>query len=585
MASVKGFNTSNAATHPLQLRVTHLYKRTPTSGELTAFGAWFVAEDGTYMIGEGLAFGKPQEQHNIINTLEKKYIPGSAWKFSQAKASKRNDQYHSAPHTCTFNLLHKKMKVDGIAPEAAARLPTEIEPGMTAGDVLALGRPQTLDVYGKITKVKKDLSHKDRLLTEVHISDSKGHELQVNYWDDDRQRVPDVEETNVIYVFGGWLTKEDGGGIPLTANSSTVTCKASGALPGARALLALDMTSVVARPLSTGAPAADYAKGPAVFMNVSSMEFLTSFHKILPDTLFEIPSCTMTLVDANPERLCAQGADRVYARVSVSDASGSLEANLPEATSLLVSESEDKAGFLSAVANDAIQFQRARLRLRFAASKASTSDSSTNPKTPTLVIVGGETRRRDHGDPLPRAPSEDGLLPAMLPRLSQSPSGRLQATSDRTEEPVLAAGALVLVRGAQQPQVDNIDNGFAIKNVITDVLGPDTETKWTASTTSVVARLPLFSIARKRVALVHVSHVDKASRELVLSDVWQMHDAQNYPEWEKELTAAWGTMKEPAANLKRKRDDNDAFEDAIRTLLSPERKRIAHHLGDEPHPE
>eukprot|EP00959_Pyramimonas_sp_CCMP1952_P403329 8451152-Pyramimonas_sp.AAC.1 len=101
MASVKGFNTSNASTHPLQLRAAHIYKRTPTSGKLTAFVAWFVAADGTYMIGEGLVFGKPQEQLNIISTLERKYIPSSAWKFIHAKASKRNDQYHSAPHACT----------------------------------------------------------------------------------------------------------------------------------------------------------------------------------------------------------------------------------------------------------------------------------------------------------------------------------------------------------------------------------------------------------------------------------------------------------------------------------------------------
>eukprot|EP00959_Pyramimonas_sp_CCMP1952_P214277 4483587-Pyramimonas_sp.AAC.1 len=119
--------------------------------------------------------------------------------------------------------------------------------------------------------------------------------------------------------------------------------------------------------------------------------------------------------------------------------------------------------------------------------------------------------------------------------------------------------------------------------MITDVIGTDQDTKWTATTTSVVARLPQYSIARKHVALVHVTHVDTNSRTLVLSDVWHMQDAASYPEWEKELAAAWDTVKQPAVELKRKRDDNDSFQNAVTAFLSPERKRVAHFLGGVPH--
>ncbi|CAK0814493.1 unnamed protein product [Prorocentrum cordatum] len=530
MTSVTTFHTSNAATHELNLRI-------------------------------GLAFGKSHEQDKIIAKLEQQYVPGSVWKFTQLKAAKRNDQYHSAPHTCTFNLLHKKMKAEPIHQPNAVHLPTEVEPSMASGDVLALSRPQALDVRGRITKLNKDLPQKNRLLTEVHISDLAGDVLQINVWDTDRELLPTLIVTDVVYVFGGWLTKESGGGVHLSANASTVIRKASGSLPGAKALLTLDMSTVETKALTTGAPAADYAKGPAVSMNISALEFVTSFQTALPETLFEVPSCALTLADANPERLCAHGMERVYARVSVSDASGSLGAYLPEATALVLSESEDKGAFLS----------------------ADSADSSVGPKTPSLVIVSGETRQYDHADPLPRAPSEDGLLPATLPWLAQSPTGRLTITSSLAPAPVLATGALVLARGAQQPQVDSIAGGFAIKNMITDVIGTDQDTKWTATTTSVVARLPQYSIARKHVALVHVAHVDTNSRTLVLSDVWHMQDAASYPEWEKELAAAWDTVKQPAVELKRKRDDNDSFQNAVTAFLSPERKRVAHFLGGVPH--
>eukprot|EP00959_Pyramimonas_sp_CCMP1952_P087803 1837156-Pyramimonas_sp.AAC.1 len=89
------------------------------------------------------------------------------------------------------------MKAEPIHQPNAVHLPTEVEPSMASGDVLALSRPQALDVRGRITKLNKDLPQKSRLLTEVRISDLAGNVLRINFWDTDRELLPTLIVTDV----------------------------------------------------------------------------------------------------------------------------------------------------------------------------------------------------------------------------------------------------------------------------------------------------------------------------------------------------------------------------------------------------
>ncbi|CAK0816744.1 unnamed protein product, partial [Prorocentrum cordatum] len=574
MASVKTLNVTSASTQTLKVRLTHTYFRQPTNAKLTAFGGYFVSESGDYIVGEALFFGTPDKQKTELKNFQDKYTPGSAWQFRRMQAKAKGSKYHSAPHPVTINLTHKNMTAKSLSATEAQNLPSEAEPRMTAGDVLGLSRDQLLDVHGRAAEIKRDLKQKDSYISELHICDEQGRILQINFWDKDRGVISETEKGDVVYIFHAWLTKEQSGGIHLTASSTTVVAKAGGSLPGAARLNALDIASMTTSTLSTAGNTTDYKTGRAMWCNLSVLEYMSGFQKELPEQLFEAPSCTVALLDADPDHLCAKGTDRIYAKASIHDSTGSVQAYLTESSALALAESDSKASFLDAVSTDAVNFPRARLRLRYATSK----DGKEAGAPPSFAVVCAEPRTFDTATPTTFIPSEDRLLPAKLTWLSMSPTGRLAINPAGNGAPTLTSGALVLLRGVRDPTVTSIDDGFAIVNTVRDAMEESKDDTWSASTTAIVSKLPRYSIPRKHVALAHITHISVDAKELLLSEVWAVPEAASFPQWQKELNFAQAGLNEPPATMKRKRDPI-SFQHACDEIFTNTKKRYAPSFG------
>ncbi|CAK0803086.1 unnamed protein product [Prorocentrum cordatum] len=536
MASVKTLNVTNASPQTLKVRLTHTYFRQPTNAKLTAFGGYFVSESGDYIVGEALFFGTPDKQKTELKNFQDKYTPGSAWQFRRMQAKAKDSKYHSAPHPVTINLTHKNMTAKSLSATEAQNLPSEAEPRMTAGDVLGLSRDQLLDVHGRVAEIKRDLKQKDSYISELHICDDQG--------------------------------------IHLTASSTTVVAKAGGSLPGAARLNALDIASMATSTLSAAGNATDYKTGRAMWCNLSVLEYMSGFQKELPEQLSEAPSCTVALLDTDPDHLCAKGTDRIYAKASMHDSTGSVQAYLTESSALALAESDSKASFLDAVSTDAVNFPRARLRLRYATSK----DGKEAGAPPSFAVVCAEPRTFDTATPTTFIPSEDRLLPAKLTWLSMSPTGRLAINPAGNGAPTLTSGALVLLRGVRDPTVTSIDDGFAIVNAVRDAMEESKDDTWSAPTTAIVSKLPRYSIPRKHVALAHITHINVDAKELLLSEVWAVPEAASFPQWQKELNFAQAGLNEPPATMKRKRDPI-SFQHACDEIFTNTKKRYAPSFG------
>ena len=571
---IEGLNNDNAAFRTLKVRVMHPFSRSPTD-KMSLFGVYLLSETGAYTLAETTVFGDEANRNKILQKLEQTWMHNSAWELSKLKATRKNPKFHSCPHPYIIALNDPKMKKQKLDEAGAKNLPTELEPPIPISEIQRFSISQCVDTFGVITTLPEVKTQQGKTLIELILCDKDGMEIGVNFWNEHTAKVAQFQPGDLVYILRSWLTKKDGGSCHLTVNATTLVIKASGDMPLAKELATKKVTEMDAKDkhsLSAATEPKNWMEGEAVSTNASTLEFLTSFKSNLPDEVFEIAGACVSLQPAGDDGLLTKHGDRIWTQVAVMDFSGCVPAWLTQAAALVLSDQDSKDEFITAAPDGSLNFQRGRLRLRWACGQSGTS--------PRLTVVGAECRCFDIPAAIPTLPSDEKLVPGLLQWASPALAGNISMRFPGADIEVLAAGILVVVRGVKEPESEVIPDGFAIRNFIADHCAEENPVKYEAMATAPTSRLPRYSIPKKELALVHVTHIAQGENKMIITvaDVWRLPNGQDLTIWKQEFAKVVEVLTRKPLTLKRKASDLDT---GVQTVLGPGKKRIYKQFGDQ----
>lgn len=570
-ASLEHVNATNAKSTTLALRVLEPSYRQIENKDMEIFQCRLVSSSGNYTCGEATIFGEKQLRTKIKKALDKNYEHDKVYKFSKLTLKKKNNQFTSSPHEYIVNMTDKQLKATKLTGADDEAIPKEAEPPMNSSDLLELACSQLVDTHAVVAKVDEVTEKKGKKLRKAHLYDASGKYIELNFWEEMVPCAASLTTNKPVYFYSVYLVVTDKGTKHLTFKKTSKFVEASGNCALANALKSFDIDTIRddQRECISTIASGDWDKQPAVSSNLAALEFATFFKKELPDSLFEVSGCLVSLQETDAENLLTRCGTRIYTKVSVSDYSTTLEANLTEKPALTITGTSTKEEFTEDATSGFLAFERATLRFRWARSK-------TDDKL-KLSIVEALPKLFDEPEEHKVPPTDSRLLPVQLQWISNSPSGKIAVTYPGQVKKLLTTGILALVIGVQEPKTEVVDNGFAIKNFVQETWGDASQVLWKATTTAVTARLTKYALSKKEKALVHVTHVNAESKEITIADMWRLMSSHDEKEFEKEVMTTAGILSNPPHTLKRKIDH---FDNTLQGLMEPCNKRVHLALGE-----
>ena len=519
------------------------------------------------MNGEAVIFGDPKVRQKTLEAWKKRWVADKTFSLFQMSMKSKNNQFNAAPHAYVLNLGDRSLKCDALTGPAADKIPMELEPRLAATELLELNTSQLVNCLGVVTKVGDPKNQTNgKSVIEVSFADSKGKEIPVNYWDENHAKAKSLPVNKPLYIYGAYLTIEKSGGRHLTANKTTTTVEASGELPLAKALGAADILNMQRESLHKGDGDTSSDQGPAISANVGILELAAHFKQKLPDALYEVPNCMLSLQDNSEESLLTRDKERVWTKVTIADYAHSASADLSEKAALVLADAADKDEFVEQATTGSLAFSRARLRIRFAPQK-------DGPDCKLAVVAALPCLFETPESHLVPA-SDTRIIPVLLDWASASPTGQISVALPFSNVKRLATGVLALMVATKDPKSDPHAEGWAIRNFVCEALGDNKSQVWEAITSAVSSRLPRYALPKKERALMHITHIDTSKKELTVADVWKVPSSADITDFEKEMNATATILSQPSHIVKRKAED---FDETLQGFLT--NKRVHAEFG------
>ena len=575
MASkLEHMNMQNGKAKQLEARVKMPVLREVKGKNMDVFSCVLLSESGHYCQGEAIIFGDKANRSRVGKALATKWVGDSTWKLSALTFVPKKSAFQSAPHSFVLNLGDKNLKAETLTGERADKLPLELEPPLTSGELLAFEMSQLVDAYGYICEIPtKEVLPNGKSVIKPMLTDKEGKQVPLCFWEELQDRASQIKEKTIIYVYGAYLVVESTGGVHLTARDTTVIVKASGDSPLAKKLLAANLSDKKKEEmiqLSKAPPATDHADGPAVSVSAGILECATYFKKVLPESLFETSGGLVNLLNQEKDQILDRSGSRIWTKVQVTDYTGTVLADMNEKTALVLTDTSDKEEFLEQAENGSIAFSRGRLRFRWAVGKDKTE--------PTLTLVGAKPLFFDIPESHPTPPSDARLIPAQLHWANTSPTGLIAVKFPDTGNTRMATGILAVVAGHKEARTEPIEGGFAIINSVTEACGADTTTVWSATTSTKTQLLSRYALPKKELALVHLTNVDSSTKSVTIANMWKLPTGHNIEPFLKEITETAKILGKAPHGVKRTRE---SFDTELQGLLPTSAKRIHAVMGGE----